>query len=378
MPTPIRIRASLSSVILDPQWGLARKRPRPESKRPPDYDEKFDFHTLCYDVFLDERTGLINLVCPRLYNLERVLREARIEADGHPVGIHRIQRHRRTDVVSLLGSPAPALLSIAGRRWEVSVPIQSRETAAFEGKNCLLTLSKNNDLIWIQDWARYHVKEHGAQAVLFFDNGSTAYGPEDIEASLAAVEGLEVLAVVSAPFPHGALGRRSFWEPPSKFLQAGILNLGHWRFLAAARAVLSVDIDELVWSADGSSIFDEAAASPLGYVTISGSWVFPAADRVGPYRHRHHSFFDPRGREQREKWCVVPDGALESHIWDVHRVRGVWKKHLTRSTRCRYWHFSHVSTDWKENRPKTPKGRRTPDPRLAAAMSRIFPASPAG
>jgi hypothetical protein len=245
--------------------------------------------------------------------------------------------------------------------------------APFEGKNCLLTLSKDKDLAWIQDWAAYHVKEHGAQALLLFDNGSSRYGVEDIEASLGAVEGLETFAVIPAPFPHGALGKRPFWEPPSKFLQGGILNLAGQRFLGRARGVLSVDVDELIWSKEGRSVFDEAAASPLGYLRISGSWVFPAPDREGPCRHRDHAYADSRSREGREKWCLVPGGPLKSHYWDVHRIRGVFRQHLTASTRCRYWHFSHVSTDWKENRPKTPRGRSVPDPALAATMHRVFP-----
>ena len=130
---------------------------------------------------------------------------------------------------------------------------------------------------------------------------------EEIEACLGAVEGLESFAVIPAPFPHGASGKRPFWEPPSKFLQSGILNLAGGRFLGKARGVLSVDIDELIWSKEGRSVFDEAAASPLGYLRISGSWVFPAPEKDGPYRHRDHTYMDSRSREGREKWCVVPE-----------------------------------------------------------------------
>ena len=376
MSSPENLSTSLSSLVLDPDWGLERARPRSERNRPPDYDERFDFHTLAYDVFFDESESLICLYCPKLYNLEKVLRGSRIQADAHAVEIRSIRKFKKLDVV-FLEAPAEAhTLSITGQGWSAAVPIQRQELEAFQGRNCLVTLSRDNDLGWIRDWAEYHVKEHGAQGVLLFDNGSSAYGVEDLEGTLASVEALEVFSVLPAPFPHGAPGRRPFWEPASKFLQTSLLNLAHRRFLGSARAVLSVDVDELVWSKEGRSVFDETAASPLGYLRVSGTWVFPAPDKEGHCRHRDHLYSDSQGREGREKWCVVPGGPLKGHYWDVHRIRGVWRKHLTASTRCRYWHFSHVSTDWKRNRRKVPRGAAVPDPFLAATMARVFSPPP--
>ena len=151
--------------------GFERERPRPESKRPPDYDQKFDFRTLAYDVFLDDETGLVQLYCPKLYNLEGVFKKTRLEADGHPAEVQAIRRLKRHDVVSIQAPAEAESLSILAKDWQVSVPIQKQELGPFEGKNCLLTLSKDNALPWIQDWAAYHVKEHGAQALLLFDNG---------------------------------------------------------------------------------------------------------------------------------------------------------------------------------------------------------------
>ena len=60
---------------------------------------------------------------------------------------------------------------------------------AFAGRNCLMTLSRDNALDWIRDWAAFHVREHGADAVLFFDNGSTDYRPEEILAASPASRG---------------------------------------------------------------------------------------------------------------------------------------------------------------------------------------------
>ena len=70
----------------------------------------------------------------------------------------------------------------------------------------LLTLSRNNDLRWIRDWVRFHVREHGADAVLFFDNGSTGYGPPEIEAALAGIGGVGRSVCVAAVFPYGPQG----------------------------------------------------------------------------------------------------------------------------------------------------------------------------
>lgn len=369
-----RLSVGLSSIVLDPSWGLTRNPPRPPGRRPPDYEDRFDFHTLCYDVFLDEAPSRIQLVCPRLFNLEGALRGARLELDGRPATIRSIRTFGRMDVVTLDARDRPTDLTVIGDGWRMTVPIRRQTLEAFRGLNCLLTVSRDNDPTWVTDWVRYHVREHGARAVLLFDNGSTRYAVGDLEDTLASVDGLGCVAVVSAPFPHGAPGRSRRWEPPSKFLQTGLLNLAARRFLPEARAVLSIDVDELVWSAEGRSVFDEAAGSRLGYVRFPGEWVHPPDGAVPPFRHRDHVFRAAGDRRpEKFKWCAVPGGPLQGHYWDVHRVRGVVRRYLADATSCRYWHFAEVSTHWKGRGRRGPARGLVPDEHLAGTMSRVFP-----
>ncbi|UXN74149.1 hypothetical protein N8D56_02365 [Devosia sp. A8/3-2] len=67
------------------------------------------------------------------------------------------------------------------------------------GDRVIFTINKDNNLEWIADWARFYVKEHGATAVVVYDNGSTEYGLDDIRSTLAAVEGLKKFLVIPCP-----------------------------------------------------------------------------------------------------------------------------------------------------------------------------------
>ena len=61
------------------------------------------------------------------------------------------------------------MLSVGIDGWQEEVAVSPLGREAFAGRNCLVTLSRNNDLRWIRDWAAFHVREHGAEALLLFD-----------------------------------------------------------------------------------------------------------------------------------------------------------------------------------------------------------------
>lgn len=102
-----------------------------------------------------------------------LLLRAEIRLNGAPARGGQIRRFERYDVVEIPGPAASRLaLAVDGCRAEVAVSPLERGT--FAALNCLFTLSRNNDLRWIRNWVRFHVREHGAEAVLLFDNSSTA------------------------------------------------------------------------------------------------------------------------------------------------------------------------------------------------------------
>ncbi|MGB5560247.1 MAG: hypothetical protein WBN04_19815 [Paracoccaceae bacterium] len=355
-----------------PETGsLRRDMPAPASKRRKGYVENFDAHTLIYDCFYDDLARQVVLVCPRLLNLWPVLREG-LTLNGQPVGGNlRRSKHLRFEVLRTAAPERPKDVGFSAEGHLFRIPVSRQDPDAFAGRNVLLAISKDNPIDWIEDWVRYHVSAHGANALILFDNGSTDYSPDDLQSRLSVISGVDACRVISAPFPYGGAGGGRL-SVPAKFLQTALFNIARMRFLHRARAVLSVDIDELVWPQNGS-VFDAAAKSRLGVITFFGHWVYPAhtgtaqPQRAHSMRLGHEPIPNP-------KWCIVPGSLADKFSWAIHRPAGLLYPFTIRR-RFGLWHCFATSTNWKHNRTKSVPGL-TPCPELTEALARHLPPGP--
>jgi hypothetical protein len=206
------------------------------------------------------------------------------------------------------------------------------------------------------DWVQFHARNHGANAVLLYDNASTKYAGEDLERSLKeALPGFEI-NVVHWPYKYGPQGFKGGWWD-SAFCQAGAFQDARFRFLDSASSVLNCDIDELVVSENGESIFEITEKTRNGYTTFHGRWISNAVvgthpDFSSPSDLRHGCFRYLARTEPAScppKWCVVPRRCkLEEH-WGVHKVSG-GDPVSSYSDSFSYRHFQSVSTNWKYQR----------------------------
>lgn len=357
----------LSSFRLPETGALSRRLPAPPKKRTKGYVDSFDAHTLIYDCFWDAARGQVVLVCPRLLNLWPVLRDG-VSVQGDPVG-RRLRRrtHLRLEVLRLSLPDRPAGVEMTVEGQTTTLPVLSQAFEDFAGRNVLLAISKNNPIEWIEDWARYHIAAHGADAVLLFDNGSTDYAPVDVQSRLASLPGLAACRVISAPFPYGGPGGGRM-NVPAKFFQTAMFNIAQLRFLQDARAVLSVDIDELVWPA--GSVFDAAVRSAFGMVSFFGHWVYPPAPGLS-LPQRAHAMRKGRRMIPNPKWCIVPDSLAGRHSWAVHRPAGLFYP-LSIRRKFGFWHCFATSTNWKHSRTKTVDGLE-PCPEFVDAIKQYLP-----
>ncbi len=360
--------ARLSSLRLPETGDLKRDMPTPPRKRKKGYVESFDGLTLIYDCFYDSAARQVILICPRLLNLWPVLRDG-LSINGQPAGdkLRRTKR-LRVEILRIALPERPNKIEVIADGQTHSLPVLEQDAADFANRNVLMAISKDNPIEWIEDWLRYHISAHGADAVLLIDNGSSAYTPEILLQRLSAVPGLSACRIISAPFPYGGSsgGRLS---PPAKYLQTSMFNVAQQRFLIRARAVLSIDVDEFVWPRNGS-IFDATAASALGMISFLGHWVYPS-DVGSPASHRGHSMRVGRKMGRNPKWCMVPDSLAGRFSWAIHRPGGPFYP-LTIRRRFGFWHFYATSTSWKNNRTKLVQGLE-PCPELVSALHSHLP-----
>lgn len=388
-PAP-RFAVLQPAPVLLPSFTDARRlASRPVEHRPPGFDDQFDAETLFYDAF-PRPDGRLVLLGPAFLNLEPAIRSMTVRA--RPSGaicrfeVRAWNRHGQV----LVEAPAGTVgLDLDLSFGTVSVPLSPSELDVFAGRRVIFTLSRNNRLAWIQDWLRFARDIHGAEAVLLYDNGSTAYAPQALLEAVAQVEGIAIGRVVTWPFRYGPQGLDAwrFWD--SDFCQHGVLEHARRRFLAAAAAAQNADIDEMVISRSGQSVFEAAARDPFGTLRYGGRWVTVAAEHQRDDReptHRDHTLVLRRRPARRfgilpadahacpPKWTVVPSRIPDHVQWSVHAL-GRWLPGRRLSRRFGYRHFMSITDNWKYKRSTSsaadPSRRYDPDEELAGHLARV-------
>lgn len=343
------------------QTPLRRARGVPERKRGDGSDAGYDRTTLWYDAVY--RGGQVHLVCPPLLNLKQAVRRAEWRVDGARVAAPRIRSFYRHAILTLPAPRGAARIDVQGPDWQVAGPVAQPETL-FDGLNCEMLISRDNRLDWIEQKLRNHVDHHGLEGVLFFDNGSREYGPEAVLDVLGRV-GLKVGVVVPVPLPWGRVNKPGYMHR-ELYLQTGVYNVARLRFLAQARAVLRMDIDETLVPHPDGTVFDAAQRSLLGYVQVNGRSRYPAPGETPPFRFADHTYRLENDKLGGGNWCLVPDGPLRRHQWRCHNLEGFPLTVLSRRRGCWYYDCQGITTGWKDPTRWAPEGALVFDPEAAA------------
>lgn len=373
-----------SSAFLAEDSALRRLPRGPKRPRPREFMlSKFETRALIYDAFWHADGKRILLVGPPPLNLWPHIRHAHYRALPSRAPL-KANYHASASVMitELGGAPTDTTaveMIVGGVPFVVAVqPNSSHELA---GRRLLFTMSKDNDLAWIKEWAHYHASMQGADAVVLFDNGSSRYEPAEIEAVLRSVKGIDKAAVVSWPYRYGATDLVVLSNPYyGLFLQIASMSVVLRRYGAEAFGILNCDIDELAATPKGTSVFELARQSVHGLAVMRGQFIeaVPAADLPpGPRTHRDFTSRrrDPVTRLSRpRKWALDPTrpwvADLGVHPY-MHWIEGRPWFGKTQPPGMFYWHFRAINTNWKENR--TESAHLTPadievDKRLAAVF----------
>jgi len=357
-----RLTAS-SSIYLDEAATLRREPWFPERERPKAFYERFEDRALFYDIFRSRDGYHVYLIGPMAMNLEPHLREMRIvgvQSGSQP----RVQIHFGLQIVIMrvrLPLEDTHLRVVIGEQTH-EAEICPNQSEFFRNERMLVTINKNNRLEWIADWARFYVKEHGASAVILYDNGSTDYSTDDLRETFASVPGLKQALVVPWNFkfgmtdPHRGPKLGGNWV---RFAQPPIYTHAFRKYAAKARSIVNVDIDELVISPHRKSVFKAAERAPFGVVRFN--WIWVENIREDQSALPRHSQFVVRKRglaakNRGKKWAINPRrswlASWRAQLW-THQVRG-WFNLTGASIDFFAYHFIGVTTNWSWDRTATP------------------------
>jgi hypothetical protein len=356
---------SANSPAFLPERSPLRRRPRaPGRHRPESFErDEFEGRALVYDTFWHADGRRVLLVGPAALNLRPALTRARYIAipSRKPLSA-RTYDSLSVRITALADAPADTTaieMLLDGEKFVL--PVQPNVSPTLAGARVLFTVSRDNELAWIADWAHYHARLHGTDAVVFFDNGSTRYAPAEIAATLGAIPGIRHAAVLAWPYRYGPFDAAVKVNPYyALFLQIAAMSVTLRRYAAAAYGLLNSDVDELVAAPPGTTIYDLAHAAPHGLVTFGGQFVeaVPAGQPLEGEVLRHRDFAsrlrDSRARASRpRKWALDPQRAwvqnLGVHPY-MHWIEGRPLFGKTTPAETFYWHFRGISTNWKDRR----------------------------
>ena len=349
-PAPNFFVATVSDLELPSGAAIRRDKPRPVERQGPNYAHQYDDTTLFYDVF--QTADRVIAIGPPLFNLAALVTPDKLALDGRPATLDHsdveiFYRSSIEDHGQTLSLDAPEI----GRRLEAIV--QPAHLEVFAGRRVLLTISKDNPLDWIAEWADFHVRAHGVDAVLIYDNGSRSYTPADLLDRLRRVPGLAAVVIVPWTYKFGPVGRPDGTDWESKFAQPAMWEHARYRFLPRAAALVNADIDELIVAESGGTLFDHLARSKSGAITYAGRWISPVRSGFpwGPRRFRHYRHLVAKEPLYLDKWTCVPAMIPDDVQFTNHFFLGGGFE-ATPAPEIVFRHFRAITTNWKYNRTK--------------------------
>ena len=235
-------------------------------------------------------------------------------------------------------------IKIALTEGEIELGVQPTETELFADMNVCIAERNGEPIELIEAWLRYNISQFGLDGLLLIEREKEITNNvfvADLEALCQRLElkrcvyltsdhplGAKDLPPASHPFnAHDAPGKDRMtlpepdpWSAPLSEVQ--IYEIAKWRFLARARAVMNLDLTDLLQP--GADPFNAVHDTSGGVMTLIGQRIYPW--RVRPKAppqfgdHICHQFDNPRANR---RWCVAPARLGADPLWRYVRVSGV-------------------------------------------------------
>lgn len=331
----------------------------------------YDHKTLFYMAIFDAQKQELTLFAPLLLNFKAIALSAKYSIDGVSLPQPKYRQGDKFDCLILHCAKAGNLLRVDIDDFSGVIPITMPEPDLFAGTNLVFTMSRDNNLMWIRDWLIWNHKTHGADAVLFLDNGSTTYTTKDLAQTIASVPGYRRAQIVSVPFRFGPPIETASYYSDCQFLQATLLNVLWKRFMFAANAMLNVDIDELMIAPNGLAIFDAVKTARWGIIVAKGKWRY-SQPMTSLCRHSDHYYKIETDTPCPTKYCVRPNSVAGRRILKVHNVKGLKRMPFVDRKTFQYLHCRNISTSWKYDRSQIDASNLVEDTETRRALTSVF------
>lgn len=386
---PRAVFASLSPIVVDPHVNRVRTPTLPVVARGDGFAERFDHRTLFYDLFREASGDAILAIGPHVpshLDPETDMRFFDAVSGGQLIADYRPSRgHIHGDMFRIWASADVTDLRVAFGGQETVAPVQPNLSAHFAGRRVLTNRCKNDPIAWLVDWVWYHAREFGFDAVLHYDNGSTAYSVDDVRQALLNVPGIEVAVVLSWPFPLEppmafvpSTGELFWRQLKDRWAESARLEHQRRRFLERADLVLVADVDELLVQRNPAASIDGLFLDPeIAWVRFTSELIVNTAtlpDRL--LRHRDLYWVRDEPVFKTPKYLVKPDRCPDEARWWLHDVAWAHGADVA-DAEFTIAHFIALTTGWGEKGGRSHKQAPIPgvhheDLQLRGKLARVF------
>jgi len=380
---------ALSPVFVDPRLNRARTPVLPAVARGREFEVRFDHLTLFYDVFRENGETSILAIGPHLpshfdpdvdVQFCDLVSGERLNATYLPS-----RGHIHGDMYRIMANAGTSSLHVSFGNQHAIVAVQPNLSLLFAGRRVLTNRGQNDPIEWLVDWAWFHAREFGFDAIVHYDNGSTAYRAEDVRHALARVPGIEVVVVLPWPYPmeppHASIPATGelFWHQlKDRWAESARLEHQRRRFLERAEMVLVADTDELIIQRNPRLKIDDLFANTeVAWVRFTSEIVVNTADL--PDRLLHHRdlyWLRDEAAFKTPKYLVKPDRCPDEARWWLHDI--AWAPGVDVSPDDYFVaHFIALTTGWGGKGSRAEKqtpapGIHHPDIHLRGKLARVF------
>ena len=300
-------------------------------------------------------------------------------------------------VVAQMPTAAPCPLMLTDGPCEISP--DAPDTALFAGLNCIFGQRLEESVDTVLDWLSWHEDHHGAEGAVIVnrappdsDAGTGAAFARALEQGMRARALHMAVAILESPLPLGKpdMGPESHpflapdapgkdrMEPPAADpwrapLGQGLLpEIVKWRFLARARAVLTLDVTDLLapHRHGTPSAFDACTVSESGVVLLVGRRIYPWRVRAGqPEQFGDHICRQFDARRGIARWGVAPEKAGLNATWRMVRV--AYAQPAPDATFA-FWRAMAIRVPGRAASELAPKTSLIEDPQLLDNATRIW------
>ena len=233
------------------------------------FGRSYDTRTIFYDIFVDRNSNRLVGMGPQLLNLKDEIFPFSIYFEGRKLSYRFEEVGAISYVISeLLPDSLPPTIQIELRfmsfKYTVTINWQHDEQSIrkFDGMAITLsTLQKNNQIQWVVDWIKWHMRLHGANRIVLYDNRSA--NQDELVAALHCLEPEAQIIFVNWPFEYGAY--------PYNFCQNGSLNHCRLRFPVTNGYCINLDVDEYLAKTGKERLvdyLDRKLQFPVGAIMI--------------------------------------------------------------------------------------------------------------